>query len=77
MTALTPEQQERLDSFLDIIRESAAEIITDNRYCDRDLLLILYQRGFNFLQDQRDQAIVDIGSIGLAYAVRRATHGTK
>lgn len=37
------------------------------------MLLALYQRGFAFLGDQRDQALVDIGSVGLAYAVKRAT----
>lgn len=71
---LTPQQQERLDHLLAIIKQSAEDLIIDNRYSDRDLLLILYRRGFEFLQNQGDQTIVDIGSIGLAYAVRRAVH---
>lgn len=74
MAQLTQTQQQRLDQLLAIIRESAEEIIADNRNGDRDLLMLLYQRGFSFMSNQSDQSIVDIGSIGLAYAVRRATH---
>ena len=63
-----------MDEMIKLIRESAEEIIADNRNGDRDLLMLLYQRGFSFMSNQSDQSIVDIGSIGLAYAVRRATH---
>ena len=72
---MTIEEQHRLKQLLQIIKESAERIIDDKRYSDRDLLLALYQQGFKFLSDQRDQALVDIGSVGLAYAVRRGTHG--
>ena len=72
---MTPLQAHRLDQLIQVIRESAERIIDDKRYSDRDLLLALYQQGFKFLSDQRDQALVDIGSVGLAYAVRRGTHG--
>ena len=58
---MTETQRERMDEMLRIIRESA-EKITD-----------IFQRGFQFLQRQGDQDIVDIGAVGLAYAVRRAT----
>lgn len=69
---MTPLQAHRLDQLIQVIRESAEKII-DDKYTERELLLALYQRGFAFLGDQRDQALVDIGSVGLAYAVTRAT----
>ena len=69
---MTPIQAHRLDQLIQVIRESAERIIDDN-YTERELLLALYQRGFAFISDQRDQALVDIGSVGLAYAVKRAT----
>lgn len=72
---MTQEQQARLEELLRIIRESAEKIIDDTSVSDPQLLFLLYKQGFNFLHDQRDQALVDIGSIGLAYAVRRAAHG--
>lgn len=72
---MTQEQRDRLDQLLRIIRESAEKIIDDTSVSDPQLLFLLYKQGFNFLHDQRDQALVDIGSIGLAYAVRRAAHG--
>lgn len=56
---------------LQIIRESAEEIINKN-FSERDLLLYLYQKGFEFMQNQSNQNIVDIGSVGLAYAVMRS-----
>lgn len=68
---MTPLQAHRLDQLIQVIRESAERIVDDN-YTERELLLALYQRGFAFLGDQRDQALVDIGSVGLAYAVTRA-----
>ena len=57
---------------LQIIRESAQKIIDDN-VNQRDLLLYLYQKGFEFVRDQSDQNIVDIGAVGLAFAVMRRT----
>lgn len=58
---------------LRIIRESAEKITDNTTVSDRDLLMMLFQRGFSFIQRQSDQDIVDIGAVGLAYAVRRAT----
>ena len=71
---MTPQQQDRLEHLLRIIRESAEKIIDDTSINDQQLLFLLYKQGFNFLHDQRDQALVDIGSIGLSFAVRRAAH---
>ena len=71
---MTQEQRDRLDQLLRIIRESAEKIIDDTSVSDPQLLFLLYKQGFNFLHDQRDQSLVDIGSIGLAFAVRRAAH---
>ena len=71
---MTTQQQERLEHLLRIIRESAEKIIDDTSINDQQLLFLLYKQGFNFLHDQRDQSLVDIGSIGLAFAVRRAAH---
>lgn len=68
---MTPEQNQALENLLQIVRESAEEII-NKQYNDRDLLLYLYQKGFEFMQNQSNQNIVDIGSVGLAYAVMRS-----
>lgn len=57
---------------LQIIRESAQRIINDD-INQRDLLMHLYQKGFEFVRDQNDQNIVDIGAVGLAFAVMRRT----
>lgn len=71
---MTKEQEQTLDQMLQIIRESAQRIIDDN-VNQRDLLMYLYQKGFEFIQDQNDQNIVDIGSVGLAFSVmRRSCH---
>lgn len=72
---MTPQQQERLEHLLRIIRESAEKITDNTTVSDRELLMLLFQRGFQFLQRQGDQDIVDIGAVGLAYTVRRATGG--
>ena len=70
---MTQEQRDRLDQLLRIIRESAEKITDNTTVSDRELLMLLFQRGFQFIQRQSDQDIVDIGAVGLAYAVRRAT----
>ena len=69
---MTETQRERMDEMLRIIRESAEKITDNTTVSDRELLMLLFQRGFQFLQRQGDQDIVDIGAVGLAYAVRRA-----
>ena len=73
---MTKEQEQILDQMLQIVRESAQRIIDDNNNINqRDLLMYLYQKGFEFIQDQNDQNIVDIGSVGLAFSVmRRSCH---
>lgn len=60
-----------MKKLLQIIEESAVEIADNNKYSDKDLLYLLYQKGFEFLQAQTDQNIIDLGSIGLAYAIKR------
>ena len=70
---MTEAQRERMDEMLRIIRESAEKITDNTTVSDRELLMLLFQRGFQFLQRPGDQDIVDIGAVGLAYAVRRAT----
>lgn len=72
---MTEAQRERMDEMLRILQESAEKITDNTTISDRELLMLLFQRGFQFLQRQGDQDIVDIGAIGLAYAVRRATGG--
>ena len=70
----TMEQLHKLDQYLQIIRESSIELIDNRQVSDDDLLMHLYNKGFSFLRDQGNQNIVDIGSIGLAYAIRRNCH---
>ena len=67
---MTTEQEQTLEKMLQIIRESAEEIINKN-FSERDLLFFLYEKGFQFIQKQNNQTIVDIGSVGLAYAVMK------
>ena len=67
---MTPEQETRLNNLLQIVKESAEKII-NNGYSDKELLFYLYQKGFEFIQDQHIQKIIDVGSVGLAYAVMR------
>lgn len=66
-------QQQRLDEMIKIIRESAEKIIDANQYTAPELIAMLYREGFNFLQDPRDQTMVNIGAIGLAFSILRAT----
>lgn len=67
---MTPEQETRLNQLIQIIRESAEQII-DRGMTERDLLTFLYQKGFDFIGNQSNQNIIDIGSVGLAFAVIR------
>lgn len=70
---MTEAQRERMDEMLRTIRENAEKITDNTTVSDRELLMMLFQRGFSFIRRQSDQDIVDIGAVGLAYAVRRAT----
>lgn len=67
---MTPEQKQTLENMLQIVKESAEKIINDG-YSENDLLFYLYQKGFEFMQDNRTQKIIDVGSVGLAFAVMR------
>ena len=67
---MTPEQETRLNQLIQIIRESAEQII-DRGMTERDLLTFLYQKGFDFISNQSVQNIIDIGSVGLAFAIVR------
>ena len=66
----TMEQIHRLDQFLQIIRESSINLIDNNQVSNKELLGYLYTKGLEFAQEQSNQNIVDIGSIGLAFAIR-------
>ena len=72
---MTPEQKHRLDQMTRVIKESAEILVDDTRYSNGDIMTALYQKGLNFLTDQRDQKIIDIGALGLAYAIRRIAGG--
>ena len=50
--------------------ESAEKIINHN-YPEKELLFCLYQKGFEFLENQSLQNIVDVGAFGLALAIKR------
>lgn len=67
--AMTQEIQQ-LDRLLEVIRESALQIIDDHSVSNTELLAYMYDAGVRFVGDKSLQRIVDIGSIGLAYAVR-------
>lgn len=67
---MTPEQETRLNQMIQIIRESAEQII-DRGLSERDLLTFLYQKGFDFISNQSNQNIIDIGSVGLAFSIVR------
>lgn len=64
-----------MDEMIRLIRESAEQITDNTAVSNQDIFLMLLQRGYQFLQNQNDQAIVDIGAVGLAYALRKAAAG--
>lgn len=64
-----------MEEMLRIIRESAEKITDNPAVSNQDIFLMLLKRGYQFLQNQNDQAIVDIGAVGLAYALRKVPPG--
>ena len=66
----TSQEIQQLDRLLEIIKESALQIIDDHGVSNTELLAYMYDAGVSFVGDKSLQRIVDIGSIGLAYAVR-------
>lgn len=72
---MTESQRARMEEMLRIIRESAEKITDNPAVSNQDIFLMLLQRGYQFLQNQNDQAIVDIGAVGLAYALRKVPPG--
>ena len=68
---MTESQRARMDEMIRLIRESAEQITDNTAVSNQDIFLMLLQKGYQFLQSQNDQAIVDIGAVGLAYALRK------
>ena len=68
---MTETQRARMDEMIRLIRESAEQITDNTAVSNQDIFLMLLQKGYQFLQSQNDQAIVDIGAVGLAYALRK------
>ena len=60
-----------MDEMIRLIRESAEQITDNTAVSNQEIFLLLLQKGYQFLQSQNDQAIVDIGAVGLAYAIRK------
>ena len=72
---MTEAQRARMDEMIKLIRESAEQITDNTAISNQELFIMLLQKGYQFLQQQSDQTIVDIGAVGLAYALRKAAAG--
>ena len=72
---MTETQRARMDEMIKLIRESAEQITDNTAISNQELFIMLLQKGYQFLQSQNDQTIVDIGAVGLAYAIRKAAAG--
>ena len=72
---MTETQRARMDEMIRLIRESAEQITDNTAVSNQEIFLLLLQKGYQFLQQQSDQDIVDIGAVGLAYALRKAAAG--
>lgn len=72
---MTETQRARMDEMIKLIRESAEQITDNTAISNQELFIMLLQKGYQFLQNQNDQTIVDIGAVGLAYALRKAAAG--
>lgn len=64
-----------MDEMIKLIQESAEQITDNTAVSNQELFIMLLQKGYQFLQSQNDQTIVDIGAVGLAYALRKAAAG--
>lgn len=64
-----------MEEMIKLIRESAEQITDNTAVSNQELFIMLLQKGYQFLQNQNDQTIVDIGAVGLAYALRKAAAG--
>lgn len=64
-----------MEEMIKLIRESAEQITDNTAISNQELFIMLLQKGYQFLQSQNDQTIVDIGAVGLAYALRKAAAG--
>lgn len=64
-----------MEEMIRLIRESAEQITDNTAISNQELFIMLLQKGYQFLQSQNDQTIVDIGAVGLAYAIRKAAAG--
>lgn len=72
---MTETQRARMEEMIRLIRESAEQITDNTAVSNQELFIMLLQKGYQFLQSQNDQTIVDIGAVGLAYALRKAAAG--
>lgn len=72
---MTETQRARMEEMIKLIRESAEQITDNTAISNQELFIMLLQKGYQFLQSQNDQTIVDIGAVGLAYALRKAAAG--
>ena len=72
---MTESQRARMEEMLRIIRESAEKITDNTAISNQELFIMLLQKGYQFLQSQNDQTIVDLGAVGLAYALRKVPPG--
>ena len=72
---MTETQRARMEEMIRLIRESAEQITDNTAISNQELFIMLLQKGYQFLQSQNDQTIVDIGAVGLAYALRKAAAG--
>ena len=67
---MTDRQKQVLEELIDHIRNNAEELIDNTSISNQDMFMYLYKKGFDYLKNQSLQNIVDIGALGIAYAVR-------
>lgn len=67
----TQEQIEDVDMILAHVRENALELIDNTRVDNAAIYGQLMKRAFAFIKDGDVQSLVDVGSLGLAYKIRK------